>query len=347
MQPESGAVSPEPGQMQQLPGQAASSTSDSQAGVAVATPAVTPEVDSVRTAVLKDFASRLGAESKSGPNGARARPDITRCLNRDPSDPAGGAICSFPGLDLNGGDDMEEDGDDGADLLPGVGQSHTADSIVMPPPPTTPGTEGAIGVGGVVIPAMAATVFQSDTPTADAVTAVNTAPAGDMAAAASPEAAQAKAAKLEQAAARNLGCRTTWTRSSAAQAPPSMLRSLAESFSSLVDSRVRAWTLLLLRHSLSSGDDGSRGRLLALLATSSSIDLTKVILKFQCLDLPAEARTKLEDEKRAKAAGGTAVAPDERELVLPLILEADIVVVLQGQNVPVQLRSPGTIGGES
>ena len=27
--------------------------------------------------------------------------------------------------------------------------------------------------------------------------------------------------------------------------------------------------------------------------------------------------------------------------------EADIVVVLQGQNVPVQLRSPGTIGGES
>ena len=95
MQPESGAVSPEPGQMQQLPGQAASSTSDSQAGVAVATPAVTPEVDSVRTAVLKDFASRLGAETKSGPNGARARPDITRCLNRDPSDPAGGAICSL------------------------------------------------------------------------------------------------------------------------------------------------------------------------------------------------------------------------------------------------------------
>ena len=186
---------------------------------------------------------------------------------------------------------------------------------------------------------MAAAVFDPNN-TADAVTAANTA-------------ANANAAKLEAAAAANLGTPTTWTRSSVAQAPPSIVRSLSSSFYSLLDSRVRAWTLLLLRHSLSSGDDDSRSRLLALLATSSAIDLSKIVMSFQTLDLPPAMKAQLEQEKSAKAAAreaGTLTEAQKAErdcdLVLPLIFEANIDVNLQGQTVSVQLRAPGTVGGE-
>ena len=212
---------------------------------------------------------------------------------------------------------------------------------------------------------MAAAVFDPNN-TADAVTAANTAAnampgsaASGMSAAVaaaagqSPEAASANAAKLEAAAAANLGTPTTWTRSSVAQAPPSIVRSLSSSFYSLLDSRVRAWTLLLLRHSLSSGDDDSRSRLLALLATSSAIDLSKIVMSFQTLDLPPAMKAQLEQEKSAKAAAreaGTLTEAQKAErdcdLVLPLIFEANIDVNLQGQTVSVQLRAPGTVGGE-
>ena len=212
---------------------------------------------------------------------------------------------------------------------------------------------------------MAAAVFDPNN-AADAVTAANTAAnampgsaASGMSAAVaaaagqSPEAASANAAKLEAAAAANLGTPTTWTRSSVAQAPPSIVRSLSGSFCSLLDSRVRAWTLLLLRHSLSSGDDDSRSRLLALLATSSAIDLSKIVMSFQTLDLPAAMKAQLEQEKRAKAAAreaGTLTEAQKAErdcdLVLPLIFEANIDVNLQGQTMSVQLRAPGTVGGE-
>lgn len=312
-----------------------------------------------RVALLKDFTAFLGVSSIGSGAQARARPELSRCLYRNPTDLTGGAICSLPGLDLNSGEDMNDDemAHDGAGasgLLPEVGASahtHPApfrsdSSVAMPPPPPK-------------IPAMAASVFNPND-TADAVTAANAAknsmPGASAAVAAgqqSPEAASANAAKLEQAAAANLGTPTTWTRSSVSQAPPSMLRSLSTSFYSLLDSRVRAWTLLLLRHSLSSGDDDSRSRLLALLATSSAIELTKVNMRFQTLELPPAMKAQLEEEKRAKAAAraaGTLTEEQKAErdcdIVLPLIFEADIDISLQGQSVSIQLRAPGTVGGE-
>lgn len=344
-----------------------------------------------RIALVKEFTSHLGVTVDGSASQARAKPELARYLYRNPSDPTGGAICSLPGLELSSEDDDEDmatsgTGDGapgGGGLLPDVGASahmhptaapyRSDSSVAMPPPPPKQfggggGDAGGAGggtIGGPAIPAMAAAVFDPNN-TADAVTAANTAAnampgsgASGMSAAVaaaagqSPEAASANAAKLEAAAAANLGTPTTWTRSSVAQAPPSIVRSLSSSFYSLLDSRVRAWTLLLLRHSLSSGDDDSRSRLLALLATSSAIDLSKIVMSFQTLDLPPAMKAQLEQEKRAKAAAreaGTLTEAQKAErdcdLVLPLIFEANIDVNLQGQSVSVQLRAPGTVGGE-
>lgn len=345
-----------------------------------------------RIALVKEFTSHLGVSVDGSASQARAKPELARYLYRNPSDPTGGAICSLPGLELSSEDDDQDmasgtagdgapGGGGGGGLLPDVGASanmHPAaapyqsdSSVAMPPPPPKQfGAAAAAGGGGgtrggPAIPAMAAAVFNPNN-TADAVTAANTAAnampgsavsgmSAAVAAAAgqSPETASANAAKLEAAAAANLGTPTTWTRSSVAQAPPSIVRSLSSSFYSLLDSRVRAWTLLLLRHSLSSGDDDSRSRLLALLATSSAIDLSKIVMSFQTLDLPPAMKAQLEQEKRAKAAAreaGTLTEAQKAErdcdLVLPLIFEANIDVNLQGQTVAVQLRAPGTVGGE-
>lgn len=344
-----------------------------------------------RIALVKEFTSHLGVSVDGSASQARAKPELARYLYRNPSDPTGGAICSLPGLELSSEDDDQDmatsgtagdgapGGGGGGGLLPDVGASahmhptaapyRSDSSVAMPPPPPKQfgAAAGAGGGtrGGPAIPAMAAAVFDPNN-TADAVTAANTAAnampgsaASGMSAAVaaaagqSPEAASANAAKLEAAAAANLGTPTTWTRSSVAQAPPSIVRSLSSSFYSLLDSRVRAWTLLLLRHSLSSGDDDSRSRLLALLATSSAIDLSKIVMSFQTLDLPPAMKAQLEQEKRAKAAAreaGTLTEAQKAErdcdLVLPLIFEANIDVNLQGQTVSVQLRAPGTVGGE-
>ena len=64
--------------------------------------------------------------------------------------------------------------------------------------------------------------------------------------------ASAKAAQVEQKAAQSLGSLTSWTKSSVVYAAGAISKNVADSFSSLVDSRVRAWTLLLLRHSLTT-----------------------------------------------------------------------------------------------
>lgn len=343
-----------------------------------------------RVALVKEFTSHLGVSVDGSASQARAKPELARYLCRNPSDPTGGAICSLPGLELSSEDDDQDmatsgtagdgapGGGGGGGLLPDVGASahmhptaapYRSDSnVAMPPPPPKQFGAAAAGAGagtrgGPAIPAMAAAVFDPNN-TADAVTAANTAAnampgsaASGMSAAVaaaagqSPEAASANAAKLEAAAAANLGTPTTWTRSSVAQAPPSIVPSLSSSFYSLLDSRVRAWTLLLLRHSLSSGDDDSRSRLLALLATSSAIDLSKIVMSFQTLDLPPAMKAQLEQEKRAKAAAreaGTLTEAQKAErdcdLVLPLIFEANIDVNLQGQTVSVQLRAPGTVG---
>jgi hypothetical protein len=141
--------------------------------------------------------------------------------------------------------------------------------------------------------------------------------------------ASAKAAQVEQKAAQSLGAMTSWTKSSVVYASTAISENAANSFSSLVDSRVRAWTLLLLRHSLTTGDSASRSRLLSML--SSIIKVNSAETAFKTLPLPESAANQ----------------PKEADVILPLLLEVDLQISIQSQNDVVTLRAPGTISGTS
>ena len=140
--------------------------------------------------------------------------------------------------------------------------------------------------------------------------------------------ASAKAAQVEQKAAQSLGSLTSWTKSSVVYASTALSKNVSDSFASLVDSRVRAWTLLLLRHSLTSGDSTSRSRLLSML--SSIIKVHSAKTAFKTIPLPESA----------------AGQPREADVILPLLLEVDMDISIQGKVDRVTLRAPGTIAGK-
>ena len=128
--------------------------------------------------------------------------------------------------------------------------------------------------------------------------------------------------------ARHLGTLTSWTKSSLIYAPHAVKQNISATLSSLIDSRVRAWTLLLLRHSLSTGDGASRSRLLGML--SCSVKLKSMTTTFQTLPLPDSARG------QAK----------EADAILPLIFEAQLSLLIHDKVETVSLRAPGTVAGE-
>lgn len=142
-----------------------------------------------------------------------------------------------------------------------------------------------------------------------------------------PADASADAAKVEQKAAQRLCDTSSWRKSSIADAPGELLKNVSKSFSSLVDSRVKSWTLLMFRHSLSSGDSSSRARLLQMLAASIKVISSKS--SFKTLQLPP-------------SAAGQA---KEADVILPLIFEVVLNVSLGDKSESVTLRAPGTVSG--
>lgn len=197
-------------------------------------------------------------------------------------------ICTLPSLDMR-----KVDEDLGSGPLPRVGEHRHTDIIDM-----------MTGMEEKAVPQMAASVLSN---------------AAD---------ASAKAAQVEQKAAQSLGSLTSWTKSSVVYASAAISKNVSDSFSSLVDSRVRAWTLLLLRHSLTTGDSASRSRLLSML--SSIIKVHSAVTAFKTIPLPESA----------------AGQPKEADVILPLLLEVEMQVSIQSKVDTVTLRAPGTIAGE-
>lgn len=140
-------------------------------------------------------------------------------------------------------------------------------------------------------------------------------------------AASNKAAKVEELAAIEMNKKTSWTRSTVVYASHAVATNASEFFSKLIDSRLRAWTLLLLRHSLSTGDAQSRTRLLSML--SASIQVKKAETRFKTLSLPESAKG------QAK----------EADVILPLLFEVVLHLTIQDKPESVTLRAPGTISG--
>lgn len=196
-------------------------------------------------------------------------------------------ICSIPSLDIRNPD---EDGNPSLPVLPDVGEHFSV-------------TEQESVVVGGGKPHMEASVLSN---------------AAD---------ASAKAAQVEQKAAQTLGSLTSWTKSSVMYAPTAIANNVADSFSSLVDSRVRAWTLLLLRHSLTTGDSASRSRLMTMLSSIIKVDSARTT--FKALPLPESATNQ----------------PKEADVILPLLFEVDMQVSIQNKADTVTIRAPGTVAG--
>lgn len=140
--------------------------------------------------------------------------------------------------------------------------------------------------------------------------------------------ASAKAAQVEQKAAQTLGSPTFWTRSSVVYASNSISENAASSFSSLVESRVRAWTLLLLRHSLTTGDSSSRNRLLNMLASIIKVNSAQIGFKTQPLPPSVANMPK---------------GKDDPDVILLLIAEVDLITTVHNKECTVTLKAPGTI----
>jgi hypothetical protein len=196
-------------------------------------------------------------------------------------------ICTLPSLDMR---KLDEDAGN-ISPLPKVGEHFQAEAIQIDPSCDKS------------VPQMAASVLNN---------------AAD---------ASAKAAQVEQKAAQSLGSMTSWTKSSVIYASSAISENVANSFSSLVDSRVRAWTLLLLRHSLTTGDASSRTRLLSMLSSIIKVDSAQTA--FKTLPLPEAA----------------AYQAKEADVILPLLLEVDLQFTIQSKSDVVTLRAPGTISG--
>lgn len=137
------------------------------------------------------------------------------------------------------------------------------------------------------------------------------------------------AAKLEKAAALNMGSVTSWNRSTVHQAPSTILSAISRSFLAVVNERVHAWLLLLLRQALASGDETSRSQLKHL-SQGQSLILKTVSTSFKALVLP-------DNLKKGKN--------EEEQIILPLLFELASNVVLHEEGAVAKFRAPGTILG--
>ena len=249
---------------------------------------------SKREDVVSKFASLLGTKVASGPNnGSSISETKPAARSSDLLMCLSNAVASHEVICTVPSLDMQKvDQEAGASLLPKVGEHRKVDGIET------------IHEEDKSVPHMEASVLSN---------------AAD---------ASAKAAQMEQKAAQSLGELTSWTKSSVAYAAEAISKNVSSSFSNLVDSRVRAWTLLLLRHSLTTGDSTSRSRLLSML--SSIIKVETAMTTFKTLPLP-------------DAAAGQ---PKEADVILPLLLEVDMKITIQNKADMVTLRAPGTVAGK-
>jgi hypothetical protein len=135
-------------------------------------------------------------------------------------------------------------------------------------------------------------------------------------------------ASFIQSAAQHIGKQTSWTKSSLPYATNAVGTNVNDSFRTLFNSRLRAWTLILLRHSLSTGSTDSRTKLLGMLG--AKIDITSHEFAYRTLPLPEAA-------KNAK--------PIDADIILPLLFDVSLNITIQDKQEKITVRAPGTISG--
>lgn len=150
----------------------------------------------------------------------------------------------------------------------------------------------------------------------------------DMAASVFAKAKESPKEIEDQKAVESIAKKISWTKSTVPYASSAVALNVSGSFKTLLNSRLKSWTLLLLRHSLSTGSTKSRSQLLGML--SSKIEIITSEVKFKTLALP-------------NAAAG--IKPKDSDAVLPLLFEASVQISIQEKQEHVILKAPGTISG--
>jgi len=139
---------------------------------------------------------------------------------------------------------------------------------------------------------------------------------------------------IKEVAAHNLGKTTQTTHVTIQMTPSIILRNFVSSFSYLIDSRIRSWTLELLKHSLTTGDDESRARVLSILSMSSSISLGAIVTSFTALPVDDNWRQYANDRDS-----------EHREASIPVEFQAVVDVSVQNRLATVKIKTRGSIHG--
>jgi hypothetical protein len=161
--------------------------------------------------------------------------------------------------------------------------------------------------------------------------------------------------QLEESTSVNLGRLLSFTRTSVPHAPIALLQSLSSSFSSLIQSHVKSWTILLLRQSLSSGDETSRKRLLKLLAVQNELSVNAMVTEFIVEEQQLGTILKQSDDalkrresriKKTNESGesGSVFHMEYCDLILPLSFKIAMDISFHDEEVTVHFSAPGSAG---
>lgn len=351
--------------------------------------ATDPKVKSAQSVITEKITAGPDGKTLMPTSQSELATEMMKCFHRDDSDALGGAICKIPAMELESPDEGDSRMHSvGADIMPSLGQSHediamrnAQDHAPRPVDPPAPSGTDKPPMAASVLQMMATTNSSADangntTPNGDGngSTAASTTPSSHLkvtaaslasisAASLSCQASKknlaeetssssANSTKLEMAATVNMGRPLSFTRTSSPHAPGALIRSLFSSFSTLVNSRVRTWTLLLLRHSLSSGDENSRSNLMSLLASQHSYELRAMMTEFTVENATSEMKEKLiqegqirrEARKKAQLEQKSALGMEFCDMILPFQFKAIIDITVQDHQVTVNLYAPGSIG---
>ena len=163
--------------------------------------------------------------------------------------------------------------------------------------------------------------------------------------------------QLEESAYINLGRPLSFTRTSAPHAPVVLLHSLSSSFSSLIQSHIKSWTILLLRQSLKSGDETSRKHLLKLLSIQNDVSINAMVTEFILEEHQLDFKSNLLDQALKRRESRMKKMHEDGEieslfqmdycdLILPFVFKIAIDVSLYDEEVTVHFNSPGMCGGK-
>jgi hypothetical protein len=143
---------------------------------------------------------------------------------------------------------------------------------------------------------------------------------------------------IQHHGASNLSEPISWTRSSSPYAPVAMLQSFSHSFTSILESRLKACILLLLNHTLTSRQERI-SQLATFLLDTETIRLQSITISFEALSSTSE-------QHETPLSSSDCCLNNEDTLVLPLRLDALIVAKVLKETIDVKLTAAGSIKGK-